>query len=327
MGKRALGRAAGKIILMGEHAVVYGEPALALPFAAAEVLSTVTEKEGDLSVNCAFYDGLVHEMPKVYESLKHAIRFSLYRIGVSQNPPIHVEITSSIPAERGMGSSAAVAVAVARSLFNFYEKTLTDRELWEIVQSSETIAHGNPSGVDATTISKGQPVFYIKDQPIEVLTFSMSAYLMVADTGQNGHTLEAVRHVEDWFQVENTGSADLPFSPQGHIAELGRLTREAKEALIDNQPEALGTLMSQAHTYLIDLGVSDPSLDRLVKLACENGALGAKLTGGGRGGCMIALAPDKKTVEILSRSLKKAGAKQIWVQDMSCHCDFRGENK
>lgn len=314
MVKQALGRATGKIILMGEHAVVHGEPAIALPFAAVDIVSLVTEIQGDLSVQCAFYDGLVHEMPKIYESLKHAIRFSLYRLGLPQNPPIHIEITSSIPAERGMGSSAAVAVAIARSLFNFYQKPLSKEELWDIVQSSETIAHGNPSGVDATTISREQPVFYIKDQPIEVMEFTLSAYLVVADTGEMGHTLEAVRHVEDWFQVENTGSADLPFSPQGHIAELGNLTRQAKEAMLSNQPSLLGKLMNQAHEYLADLGVSNGNLDNLVALAREAGALGAKLTGGGRGGCMIALAPDRLAAEELAKSLEGAGAKQTWIQ-------------
>lgn len=312
--KQAQGAAAGKIILMGEHAVVYGQPALALPFVAVQVLSTVSEKVGDLSVNCAFYDGLVHEMPKVYESLKHAIRFSLYRLGEPQNPPIHVEITSTIPAERGMGSSAAVAVAVARSLFNFYGKELTDKELWDIVQSSETIAHGNPSGVDATTISRNQPVFYIKDQPLEVLNFNLSAYLVVADTGQLGHTLEAVRHVEDWVQVETRGTADLPFSPMSHLAALGELTNQAKQYLIADQPKELGNLMTRAQVYLADLGVSNQDLDRLVKVALENGAFGAKLTGGGRGGCMIALTADKLTAQHLTQKLTEAGAKQTWLQ-------------
>ncbi len=314
MRKVALGKATGKIILMGEHAVVFGEPALALPFLAVQVESVVTEKEGDLSVNCSFYDGLVHDMPKIYESLKHAIRFSLYRLGVSQNPPIHVEITSSIPAERGMGSSAAVAVAIARSLFNFYSSDLTSKELWEIVQSSETIAHGNPSGVDAITTSDAQPVFYIKNQPIEGIALDLSAYLVVADTGQIGHTLEAVQHVADYVRMESEGFPSLGFSPKAHLARLGDLTRQAKEALRTNAPEELGHLMTEAHGYLVELGVSDPRLNHLVDTACQAGALGAKLTGGGRGGCMIALAATKQAAQDLCQILEEAGAKQTWMQ-------------
>ncbi|BBK79437.1 mevalonate kinase [Streptococcus mutans] len=311
--KIALSKASGKIILMGEHAVVYGQPAIAIPFSAVETVAEVKEDGEALTVTCEFYDGLVHKMPEILESLKHAIRFSLYRIGAPQDPAIHIDIHSTIPAERGMGSSAAVAVAIARSLFNFYGKVLTDKELWEIVQSSEKIAHGNPSGIDTVTTSGKSPVFFVKDQPIEQLSINMDAYLIVADTGQTGQTLKAIQSVKALLS-KVTYQIDSLSDPKQAIKELGQLTKLAKEALLNNYILELGEVMNQAHQLLASLTVSNQTLDRLAQAARQAGALGAKLTGGGRGGCLIALAKDKESAEKIARTLLEQGAKQAWCQ-------------
>ncbi|CQR24186.1 mevalonate kinase [Streptococcus varani] len=301
-----VGMASGKIILMGEHAVVYGQPAIAMPFSAVGIRATVTQEGQALSVSCAFYQGLVHEMPKIWESLKHAIRFSLYRIGAPTDPAIHIDIDSTIPAERGMGSSAAVAVAIARALFAFYQKELTDQELWDIVQSSEKIAHGNPSGVDAATTSGKQPVFFIKDKTIQPLEINVDAYLVVGDSGKTGHTLEAVKDVALLCQRNQEAKR--------WIEELGKLTRSAKELLSSGQTNILGQIMNQDHSLLQKLTVSDDILDQMVIVAREHGALGAKLTGGGRGGCMIALAENQRQAQDIAQALEDAGARQTWIQ-------------
>ncbi|MGT2964254.1 mevalonate kinase [Streptococcus acidominimus] len=302
----AIGTSTGKIILMGEHAVVYGQPAIAMPFSAVQIIAEVRKEGQALSVSCDFYQGMVHEIPKIWESLKHAIRFSLYRIGAPTDPAIHIEISSTIPAERGMGSSAAVAAAVARALFSFYGKRLSDEELWEIIQSSEKIAHGNPSGIDATTVTGSSPIFFIKNQPIEPLALSLDAYLVVADTGKTGNTLEAITDVA--FLYRRCSEVE------GWVKALGDLTYQARDYLAHNQAELLGQAMNQAQAYLQDLSVSDESLDQLVAIARDTGALGAKLTGGGRGGCMIALAKTKEAAEKIARALAGAGARQTWIQ-------------
>lgn len=293
---------------MGEHAVVYGQPAIALPFSAVEVVAQVREQGDSLTVSCQFYEGLVHQMPKVWESLKHAIRFSLYRIGAPTDPAIHVEISSTIPAERGMGSSAAVAVAVARALFAYYDQPLTDEELWDIVQSSEKIAHGNPSGVDAATTSGKQPVFFIRNQPIEPVVLALDAYLVVADTGRTGNTLEAIESVASLMKE---GPEALLL-----VEALGECSHQARQALARNEAGLLGDVMNQAHTYLQRLGVSDEALDHLVKIAQQAGALGAKLTGGGRGGCMIALTQTAQEAKAVAAALQAAGARETWIEGL-----------
>lgn len=302
----SVGKSTGKIILIGEHAVVYGQPAIAMPFSAVEITAQVRAQGEALTVSCDFYKGLVHKMPKIWESLKHAIRFSLYRIGAPTDPAIHIDIQSIIPAERGMGSSAAVAVAVARALFSYYEKPLTDSELWDIVQSSEKIAHGNPSGIDAATTSGKSPIFFTKGAPIETLHLQIKAYLVVGDTGVTGNTLEAIKDVADLL-------AKKPEAIQ-LVEELGSLARQAKEDLATDQAELLGSKMNQAHLLLQELGVSDSSLDKFVSLAQQAGALGAKLTGGGRGGCMIALTRTQADAQTIAQALTAAGAQQTWIQ-------------
>lgn len=302
----AIGTSTGKIILMGEHAVVYGQPAIAMPFSAVQITAEVRKEGQALSVSCDFYQGLVHEMPKIWESLKHAIRFSLYRIGAPTDPAIHIEISSTIPAERGMGSSAAVATAVARALFSFYQRPLSDEDLWDIVQTSEKIAHGNPSGIDATTVTGTGPVFFIKGQAIEPVDLSLDAYMVVADTGKTGNTLEAITDVALLYQ----GHSEV----ESWVQAIGDLTYRARDYLVHNQAALLGQVMNQAHTHLQNLGVSDESLDRLVEIARATGALGAKLTGGGRGGCMIALANTKEEAKEIAQALAGAGASQTWTQ-------------
>lgn len=301
----ATGTASGKIILMGEHAVVYGQPAIAMPFAATNITATMQQVPFD-QLTSNYYSGSLEKAPANLMNLQNLIGQLRQDFAA---PAVDCRITSTIPAERGMGSSAAVAVAVTRAFFAWQEIPADQALLLKYVNAAEKIAHGNPSGIDAAATSGNQPIFFQRERPLEAFELNLSGALLVADTGVKGKTRDTVQDVATLLrlQPDKTGKA---------IEKLGQLTHDARTAISDNQPTCLGDLMNQAQTILQQLSVSDASLDHLVQVARHNGALGAKLTGGGRGGCMIALAEDTLQARIIARQLENEGAKQTWIQEL-----------
>ncbi|MCM2139988.1 mevalonate kinase [Vagococcus fluvialis] len=306
---KGIGESHGKIILLGEHSVVYGEPSIAIPFLGTKVVATVVKTSEPTRIDCDFYHGLLDEMPELLESLKETIRVCLARLNQSK-ARLHLTIDSQIPAERGMGSSAAVSVATTRALFDFFKANLTQSELLEIVHISEKIAHGNPSGLDALMTSSYTPFYFVKGKEFEKLNMNLDGFLIVGDTGVTGQTKEAVESI-----ALKVSDPSKKWAKEA-ITELGILANQGRFYLETNQGNKLGDTMSKVHGLLQKLEVSSPELDLLVETAMKNKALGAKLTGGGRGGCMIALAKTKKDAESISLALKNTGAKQTWVYEM-----------
>lgn len=305
----AQGKSHGKIILMGEHAVVYGEPSIALPFPAVEMTATVRGTKGPILIDCSFYQGIAQQMPEVLDSLKTAIKTALSSLGRPYEN-LAIAIKSTIPPERGMGSSAAVAVAVTRAIYNYFQQELSQEKLLELVHVSEQVAHGNPSGLDAAMTSGNTPLYFRKGQPFEAFSLHMDAWLVVGDTGKTGQTREAVGSIGAKMDTsERSETLD-------RIRKLGELAEQAREALQKNQPLFLGKAMDKAHALLSELEVSSAELDALVESARTAGALGAKLTGGGRGGCMIALAESEADADRIQTALKEAGAVHTWIASL-----------
>jgi mevalonate kinase len=308
LSDQAIGKAHGKIILIGEHSVVYGEPAIALPFPAANVevsIKAVTEKS---SIHCSYFNGPLNEAPESLENLKQTILAVCKHLD-REPEGMHISISSLIPPERGMGSSAAVASALVRALFSFFEAELDEDTLLDCIQISEEIAHGNPSGLDARVVSGEKPLYYLKGQTPEPFSLSVSGVLIAADTGLKGQTKAAVQDVADLLKKSKRKTKQV-------IHSLGKLTIKAKKAIEQDDVHTLGRILSKTHEHLSELTVSNKKLDALVQTALNHDALGAKLTGGGRGGCMIALAETVDQAQIIATELMKAGAVETWIHPL-----------
>lgn len=306
--KKALGSAHGKIILIGEHSVVHSQPAIAIPFTSAKVDVEIEKRGKTLEIDSLYYRGEMSKAPDSLNNLKETIRaVTSYLNESAEGMKIHID--SNIPAERGMGSSAAVATALVRALFNFFDAELTDSLLNKFVTISEKIAHGNPSGIDARVVRSDEAVYFIKNKQADAFDSSLPAYLVVADTGQEGETKHAVADVGQLVADSNTKGRKW-------IEDLGELTVQAYEKIENKEVKDLGQILSHAQAVLSQLTVSNEKLDRLVEAAMVNGALGAKLTGGGRGGCMIALAPSLEAAEKLADALLDAKAVKTWIHPL-----------
>lgn len=305
LSDQAIGSAHGKIILIGEHAVVYNEPAIAFPFPAAPVEVKVEKTTGQTVLCSSYYNGLLPEMPESLINIKTLIHTICLDLKQSVNG-LKITIESKIPPERGMGSSAAVATALTRALFSFYGEEVTQPELLRYVDMAETLAHGNPSGLDARVTSSYTPIYYRRGSQFIPLKLNLEGYLIAADTGIKGQTREAVEGVARLLEAEPAATEEI-------IQTIGKLSVSAKEAIEANQIGRLGEQLTEAHFLLKQLTVSNRRLDRLVETALESQALGAKMTGGGRGGCMIALAKTKTQADKIARHLMEAGAIQTWI--------------
>jgi mevalonate kinase len=331
--------APGKIILCGEHAVVYGRPAIALPLAdvraravvSSSTTSGITFDAPDLERHWSLADVPDHPLSEL-------VLHFLAHVAIATPPDLLIELQSTIPIASGMGSGAAIATAIVRALARHLGRELPNDRVSALVYASEQRFHGTPSGIDNSVIAYEHPIWFARQSPlsmvssqlqeaaakkpeaadyelpttdhelqttltIEPLAIVAPLTLLIGDTGIRSPTRLPVGQVRQRWQSQ-------PARYEPLFDAVGALAFKARAALATGDSAALGALLDENHAMLMQIGVSSAELDRLIGAARAAGALGAKLSGAGWGGVMIALAtPD--TRQEVARALRATGASRV----------------
>ncbi len=302
--------APGKIILFGEHAVVYGRPALAVPVSQVQARAVIAPAPNNppgtvlLDAPDVGLRAYLDELPDKHP-LKKAVDLVSAELGVERLPACIIRVSSTIPIAAGMGSGAAISVALIRGMAAFLGHPLVDQRIAELAYEVEKLHHGTPSGIDNTVIAFRMPVFFVRGQPVQKLALPEPFVIVIGDTGIASPTAVAVGDVRLAWQVE-------PDRYEALFDAVERISLAARRAIEGGRPQDLGPLMDENHACLYQMGVSCPELDRLVEVARSAGASGAKLSGGGRGGNMIALVDADRAAAVAS-ALRSSGAVRTLV--------------
>lgn len=310
--------APGKVILFGEHAVVYGQPAIAVPVnevKARAIISAQPDRPSgwvhiqapDIELEAALED-LPTDNP-----LSLAINSVFEATDISRVPALVIRITSTIPIAAGLGSGAAVTVAIIRALSAFLGRPLPDKEVSTLAYEVEKLHHGTPSGIDNTVITYEKPVYFVRSKNGEadqITKFDIAHpfTILIGDSGIPSPTRATVGEVRSAWQEDKILYEHL-------FESIGVITKRAKEIIKKGDIVALGKLMDENQDLLVKLAVSSTELDHLIRTARQAGAFGAKLSGGGRGGNMIALVP-KENARQIAEIIVSAGATRAIVTEV-----------
>jgi mevalonate kinase len=302
--------APAKVILFGEHFVVYGEPAIVLAVNKRAYVQAKTRKDYQIYINSynlkasGFFKGqqfMIEKGGKEAEKKLQPIKMIIQKIlgKLKERTGLDVTIRSSIPVAVGLGSSAAVAVSVAAAVSQLLNVTLSERDIFQLAYEAEQLVHGTPSGIDPAVSTYGGTLLFQKNKGFEPLYIDVDIPLVIGNTRiqrSTGKLVALVREKRDRY----------PTIIEPVIKAGGEIARKALSALKKGDLVTIGELMDINQALLSAVGVSSEPLERLIQAARSAGSYGAKLTGGGGGGCMIALARRNK-LEQIADAIKKAG--------------------
>ena len=282
--------ACAKTILFGEHAVVYGEPAIAVPLSAIRTRASLTPGNSAFRV-ISETTGLNRPINRIYpkSGLYRLLMLIRDEFQLEEFPKAVLKISSDIPIASGLGSGAALSAAVIRAFAEFYDRHPDNETVNRMVYEIEKIYHGTPSGIDNTVIVYEKPMIFTKGAGFSELKADIKALpLLAADTGIRSRTIDAVSAVRANYEFNKSA-----------LHQIGTVVREAASALQNMDLPEIGRLMNENQRLLQAIDVSCPELDELTELALKHGAFGAKLTGAGRGGNFIVLCPDREHAAML----------------------------
>jgi len=297
----------GKVILFGEHFVVHGIPGIVSAIDSttdAEVRKVMTpginiidERKGSKGYT---------EKKKVQQ--KESIDRMLEAMGLERNIFLNIWLGGNLPGFSGIGASAASSVAIARAISEELGLNLSDKRINEAAYEAEKAYAGTPSGIDNTAATFGGLLWFKKNvngsDTIEKLSIKEPIEIIMANSGVVADTKEMVLGVAE-------RKKKYPEKYDRLFKQYGELAFKARKALEDFDLKLVGKLMNDNHSLLERIEVSCKELDYLVELARKNGAYGAKLTGGGGGGCIVALTPGKKLQEKVAKPIEKEGFKVL----------------
>ncbi len=300
----ARGAGCGKVILLGEHSVVHGRPALAAGLSRGATAEVSASADGLTRARFVFDTAEVDVLAGA--DSEHSLGRALWALlsTYTAPPPVQLTVRLELPAGAGLGASAAMGVAVSAALDQLLGFTRTPEQRATQTLAWERVFHGNPSGVDNTMAAVGGVAFFTRGQPLEPVRVRRPLVLVIGHSGEASETKQMVGLVAQQLEREPKRIGEL-FDAIAALVRNGRLAVEAGDL------RALGQLMDMNHSLLSALMLSTPRLEDLCHAAREAGALGAKVTGAGGGGCMFALAADTSAAHPILAALQSLGAESF----------------